>query len=198
MRFPFAFIALLIASVVALGCSTTPQDAETCSFTMTEDLLPENNTAGYLLASSSDQLGVDFYRSMFGNDTRPLPTIRSGVLARYNSGAIPGAAMDILIIQFDEAGIAEEYTARILSTVTSATTNNSSLNTSTFQRGDLLYTSVLVEGLTNENEVDFYQEFVFWSVQQNSFMVKLTTPDVGQEPHRDVLQFLDQMAEKCH
>jgi hypothetical protein len=193
-------IILLIAGACSLGCTSTQNSAQnnaSCPASSAKDLLPMNNMSDYRLTSVSDNLGSDFYRVLLQNDTLLLMEIKGGVLAEYNSTKILGSNMNILVIGFKDPSRAQTAALKMQSTIARPTSLGTTVKEESFMRNNITYNSIQISGITNANGVGFYQEFVFWQVQYYTIMAKLTTPDIGQDPHQDVLKFIDEMAYLC-
>lgn len=189
----YLLLFLLIIGIGALGCtSTTIPDSY--PILNAKQLLPMKSIGDYQLVSSSDNLDSDFYRVLLENNTQIIYGIKTGVLADYNSTIIPGATMNILIIEFEDMGHAETAASTLQHVVTKTISTNTTAQIKNINRNNMSYSSLTIEGLTNTYGVDFYQEFVFWHIRQYTIMTKLTIPDIGQDPHRDVLKFIDEMA----
>jgi hypothetical protein len=188
-------IFLLIAGVFTLGCMSAPV-SDSCPVTSTEDLLPAQNISDYTLESLSDNLGSDFYRVLLQNDTALLSEIRHGTLAAYRSVRI-GSTMDVLVIEFGDSEGAGTAVSRMQNSVVYPTPSGYDVWTENLERNNLSYSSLRISGITNANGVDFYQEFAFWHVSRYAMMTKLTTANVGQDPHQDMLKFIDEMANLC-
>jgi hypothetical protein len=192
----YVFMFMLCLGVVALGCTTTSL-SDTCPILNVKQMLPYQNISPFHLVSFSDNLGSDFYRILLNNDTVLLSGIQSGVLASYNSSSIPGATVDILIIEFEDSTRAVNAVSALQDSVSATITSSATVERVTISRNNLSYSSLRITGITNTHGVGFYQEFAFWPVRKYAVMAKLTTPDLGQDSRQEMLQFLDEMARNC-
>ncbi len=90
-----------------------------------------------------------------------------------------------------------QATSRLESSVLKTASENSSIVLEAFIRGSATYSFLRVDGLSLDHSIPVYQEYGIWSVRQYAVLAKLTTPDLGQDPHRDLLNVLDEMARIC-
>ncbi len=193
----YLVILLLIAGVFTLGC-TSVSISDTCPIVNAKQMLPARNISDYQRVSFSDNLGSDFYRVLLGSDSTLLSKVNTGVLADYNSTGLPGATMNILIVQFQDSPGAERSVPALLNAVETTISANATTQREIISRNNLSYSSLRITGLTNAHGLSFYQEYVFWQVRNYGVMAKLTTPDIGQDPHQQMLQFMDAMATICY
>ncbi|MDD1677707.1 MAG: hypothetical protein LUO93_00800 [Methanomicrobiales archaeon] len=196
MNHCYVLVLLLIVSAVTLGCTTAPV-SESCPVTTVSDLLPAQNISTYQPVSFSSNLGSDFYRVLLENDSQLLSVIRTGIVADYNSTSVPGASMNILVIEFGDPASAETAVSILQDAVINTISANSTAQAEKIDRNNISYSSLHITGITTPSGVEFYQEFVFWHVHQYTVMNKLTTPDIGQDPHGEMLKFIDEMAYLC-
>jgi hypothetical protein len=196
MNYQYMLITLIIAGVGALGCTSIPV-SDNCPILNVKQLLPSENISDYQLVSSSDHLSSDFYRVLLENNTQLISDIGTGVRADYNSSTIAGATVNILIIEFEDPTHAGTAASTLQSAVEKTISANATVLRENINRNNISYTSLRIVGLTNIHGVGFYQEFVFWHVHQYVIMAKQTTPDIGQDPHQEMLQFMDAMAKIC-
>jgi hypothetical protein len=189
-------ILLIITGVGVLGCTSTPV-LDHCPILNVKQMLPSENINDYELISFSDNLGSEFYRVLLENNTQLLSDIGTGVRADYNSTTVAGATVNILIIEFGDSTSAGTAASTLQNAVEKTISAHATVQRENISRNNISYSSLRITGLTNVNGVGFYQEFVFWHVHQYTIMAKMTTPDIGQEPHQEMLQFMDAMAKIC-
>jgi hypothetical protein len=197
MDYCYVLIFLLIAGAGVMGCVTTTSVSDSCPILNIKQMLPAKNISEYQLVHFSDTLGSDFYRVLLKNNTRLLADIGTGVLAYYNSTRIPGATMNILIIDFNNQNSTEIAASILRDVVNTTISSNSTTQVEDISRNNISYSALRITGIANANGVEFYQEYVFWHVHHYTVMAKLTTPDIGQDPHHVMLQFIDAMASIC-
>jgi hypothetical protein len=197
MDYRYVLILILLAGASVTGCTSNTTMSDNCPILNVKQMLPAKNISDYELVSFVDNLGSDFYRVLLENDTRLLSNVGAGVLADYNSTGIPGATMNILIIDFKDESSAPTAASTLQDTVRNTISANSTTHVEDIDRNNISYSSLRITGITNANGVEFYQEFVFWHVRQYTVMAKLTTPDIGQDSHKVMLQFMDEMAGIC-
>jgi hypothetical protein len=189
-------LVLLLTFVGIMGC-TSSNGSDACPVSRVEQMLPADPTGDFKRISVADNLGTDFYRILLDDEGPLLSSIESGLLATHNSTRIPGATMEILIIQFRDPENAGTAAYTLQNVVKSATSTNATLEEIRINQNNISYSSLRVTGLTNIHGVEFYQEFVFWQVHRYTVMAKLTTPVVLQDPHASMQEFMDAMAEIC-
>jgi hypothetical protein len=191
----YLLILLIMAGACTLGCTSAPLP-ENCPILGVKEMLP-TQISGYRLVSFSDNLGSDFYRVLLKDNTSLLRDIRKGVLGDYNSTGISGATVNILVIEFEDMDRSRSAASLLQDSVGRTISANATAQRKNIVRNNISYSTLRIDGITNANGVEFYQEFVFWQVYQYTVMAKLTTPIIGQDPHQEMLQFMDAMAKTC-
>jgi hypothetical protein len=191
----YVLILLIVTGACASGCASTYPSGN-CQILSAKEMLP-TEISGYRLVSFSENLGSEFYRALLKDDVSLLRDIRKGILGDYNSTGISGATVNILVIEFEEGDGSRTAASSLQDSVGDTISTNATVITENINRNNISYSSLRIAGITNANGVEFYQEFVFWQVKRYTVMAKLTTPIVGQDPHQEMLRFIDAMAKIC-